>query len=172
MPHERSRLRLRLPNGAEMEAEGTPEFVAGERREFAALQASRAARTEPGEALEPAWEEIIEAKGSRIQLRAKLGGGAAETDACLVLVAASRAILRTPKPTAAQLTRWLRSSGYPVGRLDRILQAAVTKGEILASGSRRARRYELSGPGLAKAFRLGHQLRQLIQPVNGRARRH
>ncbi len=162
------RLKLRLPNGAEMEAEGTPEFVAGERREFTAMLSPRQAGSGPvspdaaGSPLEPAWDEIIETRGGDIQLRAKLGGDKTERDACIVLIAASRSLLRTPKPTAAQIARWLRMSGYPISRVDRAISAAITKGEILASGARRARRYELSGPGLAKAFSLAHQLRRMI----------
>lgn len=161
------KLRVRLPNGAELEAEGPPEFIAGERREFVELQASRSAQrgTEGGGGgLEPLWDDVIEARGHNIQLRAKLGGDGADKDACVVLIAASRSLLRTPKPTAAQLARWLRASGYPVARVDRVLKVALAKGDILASGSRRARRYELSGPGLARAFRLGHQLAALVRP--------
>lgn len=167
------RLRIRLPSGAELEAEGTPEFIASERREFAALQAPRALSGAPESgpgAIEPAWDELIELGGPNIQLRAKLGGGGTERDACLVLIAASRSLLRTPKPTAAQLARWLRASGYPVGRVDRAIQPALAKGDILASGSRRARRYELSGPGLAKAFRLAQQLHAVIRPQTQPAR--
>jgi hypothetical protein len=157
------RLKLHLPNGAEMEAEGTPDFIASERREFAALLAPSKKGGAGESPIEPAWDEIIEtgAQGT-LALRAKLGGGGTERDACLVLIAASRALLRTPKPTAAQLARWLRASGYPVSRVDRAIQAVLTRGDVLASGSRRARRYALSGPGLAKAFGLGHQLHALI----------
>ncbi len=162
------RLKLRLPNGAEMEAEGGAEFVAGERREFAAMLSPRTDGSGPASAdaaggpLEPPWEDITETRAGNIQLRAKLGGDKTERDACIVLIAASRSLLRTPKPTAAQIARWLRMSGYPISRVDRTISAAISKGEILASGSRRARRYELSGPGLAKAFNLAHQLHRLI----------
>ena len=58
---------------------------------------------------------------------------------------------------AAELRR------YPVGRIDRMIQGSLDRGDVLASASRRARRYELSGPGLAKAFNLGHELGQIFQ---------
>ena len=163
------RLRLKLPNGAELEAEGSPEFVAGERREFIALQTGGAAPGPagvPGLNLPPlpVWEEVAEIRDSDLQLRAKLGGDRGVREACLVLLAAAAALLRTPKPTAAQLARWLRASGYPVARVDRAIQDALSKGDILASGSRRARRYELSAPGRLKAFLLASQLHSLISP--------
>lgn len=164
-PH---RLRLRLPDGAEFEAEGSAEFVAAERREFWGGRAAKAAGAAVAEAEsppEPAWERLIEAKGPVISLRSKLPGEGAEREACLILLAAARSLLRQTKPTSAQLARWLRASGYPIGRVDRALADAVTQGEILASGTRRARRYELSGPGLAKGWRLAHRLAAHIQPL-------
>lgn len=157
------RIRLRLPNGSELEAEGTPEFVAGERREFLALQRPAPGSPAPGVpgAAPPAWEAIVESRAGLLQLRAKLRDKT-EKDACLVLLAAANALLRVAKPTAAQLARWLRASGYPVSRVDRALREAVEQGEILASGSRRARRYELSAPGRVKAALLAYQLGSLI----------
>ena len=159
------RIRLKLPSGAELEAEGGEEFVRKERQEFLdRLGAS----TAPEEALDKpqraaaipniAWEAITEFKGRHIQLRSKLPREKTEKDACLVLLAAARKMLHQPKPTATQLAKWLRISGYPVQRMDRALQDAVEQGEILSSGSRRARRYELTAPGSLKAHLLAEQL--------------
>ncbi|TBR24823.1 hypothetical protein EPO15_03305 [bacterium] len=164
-PH---RLRLRLPDGAEFEAEGTADFVAAERREFLGGRGGKTgagSAASPESAPEPVWETLIETKGPVLQLRTKLPGEGAEREACLILLAAARGILRQAKPTSAQLARWLRASGYPIGRVDRVIQDAVSQGEILASGTRRARRYELSGPGLAKGWRLAHRLAAHIQPA-------
>lgn len=162
------RLRLRLPDGAEFEAEGSAEFVSAERLEFLGGRGAKPAGAAAGDLAggpEPAWERIIEAKGPVLQLRTKLPGEGAEREACLILLAAARGILRLTKPTSAQLARWLRASGYPIGRVDRVIADAVSQGEILASGTRRARRYELSGPGLAKGWRLAHKLAVHIQPA-------
>jgi hypothetical protein len=174
MADERThRIRLKFPGGAEFEAEGTPDFVHRERQDFLrTLQGSSqdAALTETGAgaatglpgAPRLAWDAITELKGKNITLRAKLPGGKSEKDACLVLMAASHKLLSQPKPTATQLAKWLRRSGYPVLRMDRALQDAVTQGEILSSGSRRARRYELTAPGRLKAFLLAEQLTTVI----------
>ncbi|MBI3296682.1 MAG: hypothetical protein HYZ75_00855 [Elusimicrobia bacterium] len=160
------RLRLRLPDGAEFEAQGTPEFVSTERREFlGARQTPLSGAQDPAKPpAEPAWETLIEVKGPVLQLRSKIQGAGAERDACLILIAAAKSVFRQQKPTASQLARWLRASGYPIGRVDRVIATAVTQGEILASGTRRARR-ELSGPGLAKGWRLAHRLANHIQPA-------
>ena len=179
-PETTHKLRLKLPGGAELEAEGTPEFVTQERREFLSMQSNRpapeggsAASQAPGRQREPLieWETIIDAKRDAIQLRSKLRGEKTEKDACLVLLAASQTLLRNPKPTSSQLAKWLRASGYPIARVDRTLQEALDKGEILASGSRRARRYELSGPGRVKAMLLAVYLTEWIRGSSGSAPR-
>ena len=187
MPEDpaRHKVRLRLPDGAEFEAEGSPEFVSGELKDFVAMQRrdkpgsrpteaqktpARAPQDAPIHASDPRpgalrvpWDTLIETGAAGIRLRAKLGGGKDDKDACLVLLAASQALLKENKPTAGRLARWLRASGYPIGRVDRVIAQAVEQGEVLASGSRRARRYELSGPGKAKAYLLAIRLTELIE---------
>lgn len=175
MTQSACRLRLKLPNGAELEAEGSQEFVSLERQEFlGTLQGKNLPlyNRGPSPAAPPgtpniSWETITELKGRNIQLRTKLQGDRSEKDACLVLLAASHKLLSQPKPTAAMLAKWLRTSGYPVQRMDRALQDAVEQGEILSSGSRRARRYELTAPGRLKAHILANQLTATItgQPL-------
>ncbi len=165
------RLRLRWPNGAEFEAEGSADFVSKESREFhVSLQTAPATsapmpsgtRANAPGAPEIAWTEICDHKGSTLQLRAKLGPGKGPQEACLVLMSCARARLNEPKPTATQLAKWLRRSGYPIARMDRSLQDAVNEGLLLASGSRRARRYELTAPGRLRGLLLAEELSQTI----------
>lgn len=159
------RLRLRWPSGAEFEAEGPAEFIQEQQKRFLAdLSGAPQAAALPSEERslpQIHWEAVVERRGRLLQLRAKLPG-ASQQEACLVLMAASQKLLNEPKPAAGQLTKWLRSSGYPVLRLDRALQETVAGGLILSSGSRRARRYELTAPGRMKAFILANQLTALI----------
>lgn len=172
MSEDRHRIRLKLPGGAELEAEGSAEFVYRERQEFVArMQDTGIAGGTGGGTAEPqflpnlpniAWESITELHGRNIQLRTKLRGDKTEKDACLVLLAASQKLLSQPKPTSAQLAKWLRASGYPILRMDRALQDGVAQGEILSSGSRRARRYELTAPGRMKAYILANQLTAIV----------
>ncbi|MBI4386401.1 MAG: hypothetical protein HY551_03375 [Elusimicrobia bacterium] len=111
----------------------------------------------------PRWEPVVESQGSSIQLRAKLDKDKTEKDASLVLLAAAQNVLNLHRPTAAQLARWLRASGYPVQRVDRAISEAISHGDILVSGSRRARRYELTGPGRVKAYYLAKELSDRIR---------
>ncbi|OGR94770.1 MAG: hypothetical protein A2V88_00885 [Elusimicrobia bacterium RBG_16_66_12] len=156
------RLRLRLPTGAELEAEGDAEFVRQERAEFLIRQIPVAgAESAGGTGREPRvdWNAVVEARSGGLTLRGKIAGGdKAGKDACLVLLMASDRLLSQPKPTAAMLGKWLRASGYPVGRMDRTLQDAVSQGELLSSGSRRSRRYELTATGKIRALLLSEQM--------------
>lgn len=167
MPEEpaRRRLRIRWPNGAEFEAEGPAEFIQEQQRQFLAdfSGAPQAVilSTEERSLPQIHWEAVVERRGRLLQLRAKLPG-ASQQEACLVLMAASQKLLNEPRPAASHLTKWLRASGYPVLRLDRALQEAVTGGLVLSSGSRRARRYELTAPGRMKGFILANQLTALV----------
>jgi hypothetical protein len=161
-PH---RVRLKLPNGAELEAEGDAEFVRKEREEFVLRQTPLEPAAGAGPQREPRvdWNAVVEARSGGLTLRGKIpGGDKAGKDACLVLLMASERLLSQPKPTATLLAKWLRASGYPLGRMDRTLQDAVSQGELLSSGSRRSRRYELTAAGKIKALLLAEGLTQTV----------
>ena len=152
---------MKLPNGAEMEAEGDADFVRQEREEFVLRQTPAAGSTPGGPQREPRvdWNAVVEAKKGGLTLRGKIQGGDKEgKDACLVLLIASERLLSLPKPTATLVAKWLRASGYPIGRMDRTLQDAISQGELLSSGSRRSRRYELTAAGKIRALLLAEQL--------------
>ena len=154
----RSRIRIRLPSGAEIETEGTEEFARQEaQRLLAHLESpaiSRSASSDPAQAL---WAEIVDTHQKGLLLRSRPSPQAA-ADACLLLLGAAKTLLSQSKPTATQLARWLRLSGCPVKRVDRVLNGEVQKGDILASGARRSRRYELSAAGFKHANLLASQL--------------
>ena len=158
-PH---RVRLKLPNGAELEAEGDADFVRAERQEFVLRQTPVGGPAgDPLSNREPRveWSAVVEAKSGGLTLRGKIqGGDKAGKDACLVLLMASERLLSQPRPTATMVAKWLRASGYPIGRMDRTLHDAVSQGELLSSGSRRARRYELTATGKIRALLLAEQL--------------
>lgn len=159
------RVRLKLPNGAELEAEGDAEFVRQERADFILRQTPVAAAgaQEPGREPRVDWNAVVEARAGGLTLRGKIpGGDKGGKDACLALIMASERLLSQPKPTATMLAKWLRTSGYPVGRMDRTLQDAISQGELLSSGSRRSRRYELTATGKIKALLLSEQLTAVV----------
>ncbi len=158
------RVRLKLPNGAEFEVEGDADFVRQERAEFLLIQATAGVGstvTAQDGSREPRvdWNAVVEAKNGGLVLRGKIpGADKSGRDASLVLLMASERLLSQPKPTAAMLGKWLRISGYPIGRMDRTLQDAVSQGELLSSGSRRSRRYELTASGKIRALLLAEQM--------------
>jgi len=168
------KLRLRLASGSEMEVEGTPEFIRTERDYFLSAQTepvnAKSPKMESQAPIQPhpdiigqIWDKAVEDDGNELVLRGKLKASHDGNEACLVLLGASETLLKLRKPTAFQVAKWLRNSGYPVERIDRILQESIQKGEILASGSRRARRYELTLTGKSKAFLLAQELASLIE---------
>ncbi|MHB2026745.1 MAG: hypothetical protein ACYCPQ_08945 [Elusimicrobiota bacterium] len=167
------RLRIRLADGTEWEAEGSPDAATRERDFFLARFSpikpdggtiqNQAASGQIEPVPNIAWESIIERLGKHIQLRGKLSGyDRPEQEASLVLLAASEKLLGDPKPRATLLARWLRASGYPTPRIDRTLQEALSQGQIIASGTRRGRRYELTDPGKIRAYLLAHKLSRTI----------
>ncbi len=170
------RLRFRLPSGAEFEAEGPRSFITEEKDVFLSELGERTATGTPeqiqrkpvvqqalGAVPDIAWDAIIERRGDRqIQLRGKLKAEHSEKEACLVLLAAAERLLNEPKPLATMLAKWLRASGYAILRIDRAIQEGLSQGQIIASGSKRARRYELTGPGKIKAYLLAHELSRTI----------
>ncbi|MBI4669293.1 MAG: hypothetical protein HY747_08945 [Elusimicrobia bacterium] len=82
----------------------------------------------------------------------------AVAQAAIILLAAHRDLERKDSLTALELMRTLKSSGYNPGRLDVHLRAFAERGWILPSGSRRARRYEITNPGYSEALKLTHEL--------------
>ncbi len=160
------RVRLKLPNGAELEAEGDAEFVRQERADFILRQTplpAAGAPLEPGREPRVDWNAVVEARDGGLTLRGKIpGGDKGGKDACLVLIMAAERLLSHPKPTATMLAKWLRASGYPVGRMDRTLQDAISQGELLSTGSRRSRRYELTASGKIKALLLSEQATAVV----------
>lgn len=156
-----------MPNGAELEAEGDADFVRKEREEFVIRNIALETAAGPGAGgqKEPRvdWNAVVEAKSGGLTLRGKIpGGDKGGKDACLVLLLASDRLLSQPKPTATMLAKWLRASGYPLGRMDRTLLDAVNQGELLSSGSRRSRRYELTAAGKIKALLLAETLTHTV----------
>ncbi len=169
------KLRLRFPNGLEFEALGPEEFIKEQLQAFlnqkadiqesqkpAPLHYTRPAAAPENDLASIEWGKIAEISGENLLLRSKLETLGQEAEACLVLIAASKNLANNPRPSALQLARWLRKSGYPIVRIDRTLQNVSRNGDILASGSRRGRKYELSPTGKLKAFLIAEKLTQRI----------
>lgn len=173
------KLRLRFPNGFEFEALGSEEFIKEQLQSFLGPENNLSSTAPPQTKTEfgsPGnknnsngnnpigiqWEKIAEKSRNDLLLRSKLENLGQAAEACLILMAASKDMANHPRPSALELARWLRKSGYPIARIDRILQNAAKNGDILVSGSRRGRKYELSPSGRLKALLIAEKLSERI----------
>lgn len=164
------KLKVKLEGGREFEAEGPRDFLEEQIQKFYSippgpkeLKNGSSAPPEAETAAKALWEAVSERKsGTRIALKSKLKQESSEKEAAITLLEAAQTLLNIERPTASHLTKWLRDSGYPVTRIDRILQESIKKGELLASGSRRARRYQLTPQGRRKAVQLAQELAAAI----------
>lgn len=167
------KMRFRLPNGEEFEAEGTREFIERERNYFLTLigqtntptAPARTAFTTPSQPQESSagghteqylWERLLKEDGQTLLLRQKTKLEAAQI--ALLLVAGARVLLRQTDYSALELAKSLKACGISGGRLDRILSPELHAGRLIAKGSKRGRTYSLSDEGFAKAFLLAEKL--------------
>ena len=163
------KLRLKLQNGMEFEAEGSQEFVQTQKEAFlsiAAAQETTVARQNtikhaPCDAKIPesAWQYLTETKNGLIYLKAKTSEtGPAET--ALLLLAAWTETTGSKTMDALKLAKSIKKSGFSKGRLDRILAIELKEARIIPSGTKRARNYRLSQEGSARAAYLAGKMLQ------------
>lgn len=168
------KIRFRLPNGEEFEAEGPREFIERERNYFlnligaaqpaASLVVSSAFKSSQP-SITPAnaphtelylWEKLLKEDGDTLCLRRKTKLSAQEV--ALVLLAGARVLLKKPAYPALELARSLKACGIAGGRLDRLLSAEIQAGRLVGEGTKRSRTYKLSNEGFARAFTLAEKL--------------
>jgi hypothetical protein len=168
------KIRFKLPNGEEFEAEGSLEFIESQRNYFFALLASqrRAPQTvqnpapaqpqppqkEPRNApLKPhLWEDLLRQEDDLLVLRKKHKLTAVQ--GAFVILAGAKMLLGKDTYNALQLSRSLKLSGFETGRLDRLLKGEVSIGRLEAGGAKRSRCYKLTPQGMAHASVLAEKL--------------
>ena len=177
------KIRFRLPNGEEFEAQGTREFIEHERNYFLALigqgkAAAQALAQSSGLAAAPPratfpntntpqhteqylWEKLLKEDENTLILRRKAKLTPQEVAA--IVLAGARVLLKTPAYPALELARSLKACGIEGGRLDRLLAGEIQAGRIVGEGTKRSRTYKLTPQGLARAFVLAEKLLQNTQ---------
>ncbi len=176
------KIRFRLPNGEEFEAEGPREFIEAQRNYFLALigQGKAAAQALSQSAAFPIsqpqttplntpattapaqhtelyfWEKLLKEDGETLLLRHKAKLSPQET--ALILLAGARVLLKKPAYPALELARSLKACGVETGRLDRLLAGEVQAGRLVGEGSKRSRTYKLTAEGFARSFVLAEKL--------------
>ena len=168
------KIRFKLPNGEEFEAEGSLEFIESQRNYFLALLASqrRAPQAVPNpdpvlppnpkkEPQEPAfkphlWEDLLRQEDDLLILRKKHKLTAVQ--AAFLIITGAKMLLGKDTYNALQLSRSLKLSGFETGRLDRLLKGEVSIGRLEAGGAKRSRAYKLTPQGMAHASVLAAKL--------------
>ena len=166
------KIRFRLPNGEEFEAQGPREFIERERNYFLALlgTAKTATPATPATAIHAPqltsapiphpefylWEKLLKEDGDTLTLRRKTKLPAQEV--ALVLLAGARVLLHKPAYPALDLAHSLKACGINEGRLDRLLAPEIQAGRMVGEGTKRSRTYQLTNEGFAKAFAIAENL--------------
>lgn len=205
---DKTRIRIKIPSGAEFEAEGTESFVLSEKDKFLIKFADScndkknenlknksdnnkkqiiqedniALRKTTGfsdiqedafnaELLFPVennqekkdsskpkndWE-LVTRKGKNLHyVIISKDKSIQAADAVLVLLAAEQRLAGNFEIPALILTGMLKSSGFVIHRLDRLLQQYMNTGYIKYTGTKRSRMYSLTEKGFQKAALLAH----------------
>ena len=169
------KIRFRLPNGEEFEAEGPQDFIETQRNYFLTLIGRAAIRPPLQQSNSPIsptlptppppteiyhWERLFTEEEHTLTLRPKTK--LPPQDIALLVLAAARVLLNRPAYSALELAHSLKTCGVAGNRLDRLLAGEIQAGRILAQGAKRSRSYQLTDEGFARAFVLSEKLAQPI----------
>ena len=162
------KMRFRLPNGEEFEAEGPREFIESQRNYFLSLigqtSATQAHSAIPSQSLSKEhtekylWERLLREDGEILILRRKIKLSTPQIAS--LLLAGARILLEKEEYSALELAKSLKASGIEGGRLDRALAPEIQSGRLIPQGSKRGRTYHLSEEGFARAFIMAEKLFQ------------
>ena len=89
-------------------------------------------------------------------------GTESTNDAVLLIVYGQKILRKNDTVTGGELIDGLKTTGIRVARVDRLLAKADDAGDIIAIGSRRAKRYRLTNPGIDKARQLAAKLIETV----------
>ena len=107
------------------------------------------------------FEKIIRRDGKKLSLSVLPNGDNREADAALVLLIAHKAYNTLDQVGGTALLEGLNQSGYPVSRMDRVLDRYIPD-LVLRTGVRRAVKYRLNNRGLNHAINLARELMDMV----------
>ena len=107
------------------------------------------------------FEKIIRREGKNLSLSVLPNGENRVADAALVLMIAHKAYNSLDQVGGMALLEGLKQSGYPIDRVDRVLERHIPD-LILRSGVRRAVKYRLNNRGLNRAINLARELMDMV----------
>lgn len=179
------KIRFRLLNGEEFEAEGSQSFIEQQRNYFLnligkdnslsipqtatlnnPLQQTIApvvripiTSSQPDASLSPVrlWERILREEGNVVVFRKRHKLSLQES--VILILAGARVLLHKQSCSALEISRALKLSGINLnGRLDRMLAGEIQQGHLSSEGVKRSRTYTLTDSGVARAFVLAEKL--------------
>jgi len=143
---DKFKLRIKLSSGAEFEAEGSLDFVSRQKAEFISEIANKSGG-EPENRFYLAWSDLtIDVNGLKI-LKGKYPEITAN-EAAILLIGANQ----------------LKSSGYKIIRIDRLLSNEIRNADIVFSGTKRNRVYTLSPKGWEKTLLIAKKINYILNP--------
>ncbi|MGC8867333.1 MAG: hypothetical protein ACP5IO_05220 [Elusimicrobiales bacterium] len=148
-PQKSTRIRIKYPNGLEIEIEGDREFVEKEKRQMLSLISNGFEKNNDNNIIK-SLSNIIDFKENTPYIKLKLPQ-LDEKMAILIILFAFEKILSNPQPKALSISKALRMSGYYLKRLDTAVFELIKDGSIKAFGIKRNRSYSLTDKGKAKA---------------------
>lgn len=104
-------------------------------------------------------ENILHVAGRVVSLTAI---PASTVDAALLIMLGHKEMRNNLSVTGQEIGDGLAQSGRPVGRVDRIMENAITEALVLKTGIKRGTRYRLTNQGLAKALSVASELIQTL----------
>lgn len=149
---ENCRIKLRYPDGIELEIEGPKEFVIEQKKEliYEIRPEINKKLTEKPKKLEDSLGKIMDFKQNIPYIKLRL------TDldtkmAILIILTAFKKTQNINSVTAITLSKALRLSGYQPKRIDREIAPLIKDKTIIARGTKRTREYAITEKGLTKS---------------------
>ncbi|MCX7641698.1 MAG: hypothetical protein N2Z20_03590 [Elusimicrobiales bacterium] len=147
-----TKIRIKYPNGFEIEIEGNEEFVIRQKEEFLTNLTNKTPNKEINiqQDIKKNISDIIDYKNNIPYIKFKIPE-LDEKMAILIILLAYLKILESDRVKALNLSKSLKISGYNTKRIDTIAISLIKDNSLIAQGTKRNRLYSLTEKGLAKA---------------------
>lgn len=152
-PHK-SRIRIRYPDGFEIEIEGDEQFVKAQKEELLNIKTNQKIiqenNTIKDKEISQSISRIIDYRDNIPFIKFKIPE-LDEKMAMLIILFAYNKLNKIENISALAISKALRLSGYNPKRIDTIANSLIKDDSIKATGSKRTRQYILTEKGKAKA---------------------
>lgn len=146
-----TRIRIRYPNGFEIEIEGNEAFVIKEKeRIIKEIKEASTQEKSTQKDIKESISKIIDYRQNIPYIKLKIPD-LDEKMAILIILTTYLKVLGIDKVNALNLSKALRLSGYILKRIDQKTKHLIKDGSINAFGTKRNRTYSLTSKGIAKA---------------------